>query len=81
MSLLDAVEGIGVGILYVNSESAGTDPHVPFGGAKKSGTDRRNRGSPPRSSSPTPPRSTCAEAARAGRAGGPGPVRYREKAP
>ena len=33
--VLDAVDEIDVGILHVNSESAGADPHVPFGGAKK----------------------------------------------
>jgi acyl-CoA reductase-like NAD-dependent aldehyde dehydrogenase len=34
---LAAVEELDVGILYVNSETAGADPHVPFGGAKHSG--------------------------------------------
>lgn len=35
---LHAVEHIDVGgVLHINSESAGADPHVPFGGAKKSG--------------------------------------------
>lgn len=34
---LRATEALEVGILHVNSESAGADPHVPFGGAKKSG--------------------------------------------
>ncbi|GAA4477772.1 aldehyde dehydrogenase family protein [Enteractinococcus fodinae] len=35
--VLEAVEGIDVGVLHINSESAGSEPHVPFGGAKKSG--------------------------------------------
>ena len=34
---LQAVEHIDVGVLHINSESARRDPHVPFGGAKKSG--------------------------------------------
>ena len=42
--VLDAVEGIDVGILHVNSESAGADPHVPFGGAKKSGYGPKEQG-------------------------------------
>lgn len=42
--VLDAVEGIDVGILHVNSESAGADPHVPFGGAKKSGCGPKEQG-------------------------------------
>ncbi|MGY2747803.1 acyl-CoA reductase-like NAD-dependent aldehyde dehydrogenase [Arthrobacter sp. UYCu723] len=33
---LEAVEALDVGILHLNSESAGSDPHVPFGGSKKS---------------------------------------------
>ncbi|GAB3128920.1 aldehyde dehydrogenase family protein [Tsukamurella serpentis] len=33
---LTALERVDVGILHVNSESAGADPHVPFGGAKAS---------------------------------------------
>lgn len=33
-----------VGILHVNSESAGADPHVPFGGAKKSGLGPKEQG-------------------------------------
>ncbi|MHA7179378.1 aldehyde dehydrogenase family protein [Arthrobacter sp. MDB2-24] len=35
--VLDALDEIDVGVLHVNSESAGADPHVPFGGAKNSG--------------------------------------------
>lgn len=42
--VLDAVDGLDVGILHVNSESAGADPHVPFGGAKKSGYGPKEQG-------------------------------------
>ncbi|MGD9516880.1 aldehyde dehydrogenase family protein [Mycolicibacterium sp.] len=41
---LQAVERIDVGVLHVNSESAGADPHVPFGGAKKSGLGPKEQG-------------------------------------
>ena len=41
---LDAVEDLDVGILHINSESAGADPHVPFGGAKKSGYGPKEQG-------------------------------------
>ncbi|WP_036438344.1 aldehyde dehydrogenase family protein [Mycobacterium sp. URHB0044] len=41
---LQAVEHIDVGVLHVNSESAGADPHVPFGGAKKSGLGPKEQG-------------------------------------
>ena len=34
---LRAIDVLDVGVLHVNSESAGADPHVPFGGAKRSG--------------------------------------------
>jgi acyl-CoA reductase-like NAD-dependent aldehyde dehydrogenase len=42
--VLDAIDEIEVGILHVNSESAGADPHVPFGGAKKSGYGPKEQG-------------------------------------
>ncbi|QCU77018.1 aldehyde dehydrogenase family protein [Citricoccus sp. SGAir0253] len=42
--VLDAVDEIDVGILHVNSESAGADPHVPFGGAKRSGYGPKEQG-------------------------------------
>jgi aldehyde dehydrogenase (NAD+) len=42
--VLQAVERIDVGVLHVNSESAGADPHVPFGGAKKSGLGPKEQG-------------------------------------
>lgn len=41
---LEAVERVDVGVLHVNSESAGADPHVPFGGAKKSGLGPKEQG-------------------------------------
>lgn len=41
---LHAVERIDVGVLHINSESAGADPHVPFGGAKKSGLGPKEQG-------------------------------------
>lgn len=43
--VLDALDEIDVGVLHVNSESAGADPHVPFGGAKKSGYGPMEQGS------------------------------------
>ena len=42
--ILEAMDEIDVGILHVNSESAGADPHVPFGGAKKSGYGPKEQG-------------------------------------
>lgn len=42
--VLEAVERIDVGILHINSESAGADPHVPFGGARKSGYGPKEQG-------------------------------------
>ncbi|MEI6253895.1 MAG: aldehyde dehydrogenase family protein, partial [Mycobacteriaceae bacterium] len=42
---LQAMDCIDVGVLHVNSESAGADPHVPFGGAKKSGLGPKEQGS------------------------------------
>ncbi|MCX2932550.1 aldehyde dehydrogenase family protein [Mycobacterium sp. CVI_P3] len=42
---LQAVDQVDVGVLHVNSESAGADPHVPFGGAKKSGLGPKEQGS------------------------------------
>ncbi|MDV3124351.1 aldehyde dehydrogenase family protein [Mycobacterium sp. 21AC1] len=41
---LDAVDDLDVGVLHVNSESAGADPHVPFGGAKRSGYGPKEQG-------------------------------------
>jgi len=42
--VLDAMERIDVGVLHINSESAGADPHVPFGGAKASGLGPKEQG-------------------------------------
>lgn len=39
-----AIERFDVGVLHVNSESCGADPHVPFGGMKDSGTAHREMG-------------------------------------
>ncbi|WP_300014282.1 aldehyde dehydrogenase family protein [Pseudonocardia sp.] len=41
---LDAVDTLDVGVLHVNSETAGADPHVPFGGAKHSGYGPKEQG-------------------------------------
>ncbi len=43
--VMEAIEHIDVGVLHVNSESAGADPHVPFGGAKRSGLGPKEQGS------------------------------------
>jgi aldehyde dehydrogenase (NAD+) len=42
---LEAVDTLDVGILHINSESAGSDPHVPFGGSKRSGLGPKEQGS------------------------------------
>ncbi|AEF41188.1 aldehyde dehydrogenase family protein [Hoyosella subflava] len=41
---LEAMAALDVGMLHVNSETAGADPHVPFGGAKKSGYGPKEQG-------------------------------------
>jgi aldehyde dehydrogenase (NAD+) len=41
---LRAIDVLDVGVLHVNSESAGADPHVPFGGAKRSGYGPKEQG-------------------------------------
>ncbi|MCO4255946.1 aldehyde dehydrogenase family protein [Pseudarthrobacter cellobiosi] len=41
---LEAIEALDVGILHLNSESAGSDPHVPFGGSKKSSFGPKEQG-------------------------------------
>jgi acyl-CoA reductase-like NAD-dependent aldehyde dehydrogenase len=41
---LAAVDHLDVGVLHINSESAGADPHVPFGGAKRSGLGPKEQG-------------------------------------
>lgn len=35
--MLHAIQDLKVGVLHINSETAGADPHVPFGGVKASG--------------------------------------------
>jgi aldehyde dehydrogenase (NAD+) len=42
--VFEAVERFDVGVLHVNSETCGADPHVPFGGTKESGTATREMG-------------------------------------
>jgi aldehyde dehydrogenase (NAD+) len=42
--VLDAVDRLEVGVLHVNSETTGADPHVPFGGLKASGAGGRELG-------------------------------------
>jgi aldehyde dehydrogenase (NAD+) len=39
-----AIEQVDVGVLHINSETAGADPHVPFGGAKQSGYGPKEQG-------------------------------------
>jgi acyl-CoA reductase-like NAD-dependent aldehyde dehydrogenase len=41
---LESIDRLQVGILHVNSETAGADPHVPFGGAKGSGLGPKEQG-------------------------------------
>ncbi|WP_439678155.1 aldehyde dehydrogenase family protein [Embleya sp. MST-111070] len=40
----DAMERLDVGVLHVKSETAGADPHVPFGGARQSGYGPKEQG-------------------------------------
>lgn len=39
-----ATEQVDVGVLHINSETAGADPHVPFGGAKQSAYGPKEQG-------------------------------------
>jgi acyl-CoA reductase-like NAD-dependent aldehyde dehydrogenase len=39
-----AMQIIDVGVLHINSETAGADPHVPFGGSKESGFGPKEQG-------------------------------------
>ncbi|MFJ8781905.1 MULTISPECIES: aldehyde dehydrogenase family protein [unclassified Streptomyces] len=39
-----ATEEVDVGVLHINSETAGADPHVPFGGAKQSAYGPKEQG-------------------------------------
>jgi len=41
---LDSIDRLQVGILHINSETAGADPHVPFGGAKGSALGPKEQG-------------------------------------
>lgn len=41
---LAAVDDLRVGVLHVNSESGGADPHVPFGGVGSSGSGPKEQG-------------------------------------
>jgi acyl-CoA reductase-like NAD-dependent aldehyde dehydrogenase len=41
---LRAMEELNVGVLHVNSESGGADPHVPFGGTKSSAFGPKEQG-------------------------------------
>jgi aldehyde dehydrogenase (NAD+) len=41
---LGAIDAINVGMLHINSETAGADPHVPFGGAKGSALGPQEQG-------------------------------------
>lgn len=43
-TITDAIDHLDVGVLHVNSESAGADPHVPFGGVKDSGGGPKEQG-------------------------------------
>lgn len=40
----EAVQTLDVGVLHINSETAGADPHVPFGGTKDSGFGAKEQG-------------------------------------
>ncbi len=41
---LESIDRLDVGMLHVNSETAGADPHVPFGGSKGSAFGPREQG-------------------------------------
>jgi aldehyde dehydrogenase (NAD+) len=43
-TILSAIDEFDVGMLHINSETCGGDPHVPFGGMKDSGTSQREMG-------------------------------------
>ena len=43
-TFLRAVDEFDVGMLHINSETCGADPHAPFGGMKDSGTAQREMG-------------------------------------
>ncbi|NJC71412.1 aldehyde dehydrogenase family protein [Planosporangium thailandense] len=43
-AVMAAIDHFEVGVLHVNSETAGADPHVPFGGIKQSGLGPKEQG-------------------------------------
>lgn len=43
-SALSAVDTLDVGVLHINDESAGADPHVPFGGGRHSSLGPKEQG-------------------------------------
>ncbi len=43
-AVTEAVQTLDVGVLHINSETAGADPHVPFGGTKASGFGPKEQG-------------------------------------
>jgi aldehyde dehydrogenase (NAD+) len=43
-AVVDAIDHFDVGVLHINSETAGADPHVPFGGIKNSGLGPKEQG-------------------------------------
>ncbi|MFC5993142.1 aldehyde dehydrogenase family protein [Pseudonocardia hispaniensis] len=43
-AITEAIRTLDVGVLHINSETAGADPHVPFGGAKQSGFGPKEQG-------------------------------------
>ncbi|MEV7392759.1 aldehyde dehydrogenase family protein [Streptomyces sp. NPDC091215] len=43
-SVAAATEQLDVGVLHINSETAGADPHVPFGGSKQSAYGPKEQG-------------------------------------
>jgi len=40
----EATERLEVGVLHINSETSGAEPHVPFGGVKQSGYGPHEQG-------------------------------------
>ncbi len=43
-AVTEAIETLDVGVLHINSETAGAEPHVPFGGNKHSGFGPKEQG-------------------------------------
>ncbi|MGE0221536.1 aldehyde dehydrogenase family protein, partial [Mycolicibacterium sp.] len=42
--LMTLMDGLDVGVVHINSQSTGADPHVPFGGFHSSGTPHKEMG-------------------------------------